>query len=1053
MRKISFVIVTFLLLSVAGFGQAYFGKNKVQYKNFQWQYIQTKHFDIYFTTGGEKIADFAAEIAEDAYRQLSSDFNYNLQERLSIITYPSHNDFGQTNVSLGPPEESVGGFTEFYKNRMVVPYEGSYEKFRHVIHHELTHGVMLQMIYGAGFGSIISGFTRLPLPLWFVEGLAEFESRGWDVESDMFMRDATINGYLPEIERLGGFMAYKGGQSLLAYIAHRYGREKIGEILGKIRVNRGVERGFKKSIGLDLEELSKRWHQSLKREYWPEVADRQEPQEFSLRLSDHKHEKNFVNNSPALSPDGDQLAFLSDRSDYFDIYLMSTLDKKITAKLVSGEKSGHFEELHWLRPGISWSPDGEKITFAAKRGGKDALYVIEIQAKIKASKRALFDLGTGTQHYTFDLDGIFSPAWSPGGDQICFVGTKNGASDIYIFNLKTGKLDQLTYDPFSDLDPCWSPDGGQICFASDRGTYLRRENIPPGFKIQHFNYRQLDLYLVEVETGDLQRLTDTHYLEQNPAWSPNPEILTYVSDKNGINNIYFLNLSTGEDYPVTNVLTGCFQPTWSQKSEKLAFTCFFDGGYDIFMITNPFGEDLKKGDLEQTTFIKRGPPPEKEVQRVGTDTRGQEWSKGAIDYRHYIFFDRYDEEVEDANKKVSLDSTEYILPSGEYKKNEYKPKFSPDIVNAVVGYSTYFGLQGRSQIAVSDVLGNHRIYLDTDLYIDFENSNFQVFYFYLPRRVDVGLGLFHYYYYFDYGWVRDRNYGLISYLSFPFNKYQRIDNLIYFITIERQLYNYITNGGEPFFVGDMEYHPNVKRRLLLPGLSWIKDTVIWGATGPVNGARRSFSILLSPNLSSLYGKKSTSEWGLEFQTYSADSRWYLKVRKDYSFALRLTGGLSQGKNPQRFYLGGVENWLNRKFKGGVLRIDKIEDVYFSEFITPFRGGDYYEQVGTRYFLFNAEFRYPFIKYLLLGWPLPIGLQNVRGALFTDLGSAWYQGEFKGMSRDPKTGNIYLDDLLFSLGTGIRMNLGFFLIQIDVAWKKEKIGYAKPRYYFSLGAEF
>ncbi len=121
---------------------------------------------------------------------------------------------------------------------MVIPYEGEWEKFRHVIHHELTHAVMLQMVYGAGVQSIITGMQQFQLPLWMIEGLAEFESRGWDIESDMYMRDATLAGYVPPIDYLGGFMAYKGGQSVLNYIAERYGKEKVGEILARSRSTR-----------------------------------------------------------------------------------------------------------------------------------------------------------------------------------------------------------------------------------------------------------------------------------------------------------------------------------------------------------------------------------------------------------------------------------------------------------------------------------------------------------------------------------------------------------------------------------------------------------------------------------------------------------------------------------------------------------------------------------------------------------------------------------------------------------------------------------------------
>ncbi len=225
-KKIAGLTVFFLLaLSFSKLPAQMFGQNDVQYTQFDWHYIQSKHFDIYHYPGGQTAAEFVASVAESALVSISKSWDYKLRKRLVIVLYNSHNDFEQTNLNFSPPSESVGGFTEFYKNRVVIPYEGSYEQLRHVTHHELTHAVMLQMVFGTGAFAIVTGMMRANIPLWFVEGMAEYESRGWDVESDMFIRDALINNYIPPIPYLYGFMAYKGGQSLLHFISERYGKE------------------------------------------------------------------------------------------------------------------------------------------------------------------------------------------------------------------------------------------------------------------------------------------------------------------------------------------------------------------------------------------------------------------------------------------------------------------------------------------------------------------------------------------------------------------------------------------------------------------------------------------------------------------------------------------------------------------------------------------------------------------------------------------------------------------------------------------------------------
>ena len=150
-----------------------FGKNKVQYREFDWSYISSDHFDVYFYDGGHDLAVFSATVLESAYVEISAQLNHQLGKRVPCIIYQSHNEFQQTNVTGGLLEEGVGGFTESFKNRMVMPFTGSYEDFRHVLHHELTHAVTFDLLYGGGVGSLLSRRSLFRQPLWFAEGFAE----------------------------------------------------------------------------------------------------------------------------------------------------------------------------------------------------------------------------------------------------------------------------------------------------------------------------------------------------------------------------------------------------------------------------------------------------------------------------------------------------------------------------------------------------------------------------------------------------------------------------------------------------------------------------------------------------------------------------------------------------------------------------------------------------------------------------------------------------------------------------------------------------------------
>lgn len=1010
-----------------------FGKNKVQYQSMDWSYIQSEHFDVYFSENSYKIAQFVAETAEEAYQEISKSYNYNLRERVTIITYPSHNAFESTNVTFSTVEEGVGGFTEFFKNRIVIPYEGSYEQLRHVTHHELSHAVMLEMIYGGGMGSILASLSRMPMPTWFVEGLAEYESRhGWDTDSDLYMRDATINNYVPSINELGGFLNYKGGQSVLYYISQRYGEEKIAELLHRIKTARDVERGFKLALGLDIEELSRRWHKWLQSNYWPTVAEMQDPSDVAKQLTNHRKDKNFINNSPALSPQGDRLAFLSDRSDYFDIYLLSVVDGKIKKKLLSGETSAKFEELHWLRPGLSWSPDGKFLVFASKAGKSDALHILDVsEAEVIRTLR-------------YDLDGIFSPVYSPDGSRIAFVGMKNGQSDIYSLTLESGDLEQITDDIFSDLDPSWSPDGRYIAFISDRGDYL--EKPPEDFRMSAHDYHQTDVYMINLATFTIQRITNSPANERTPEWSPRENILSYISDRDGVYNLYLHNLSTDEYYPITNLLTGCFQPSWS-KEGGLAFASFFDGGYDIFYLRDPFDPSLRREPGEaKPPRADASEDTEEEKKSETAEKLGLQTPSENAPMSRIIFDDRF--KVPEKKEKVFLDSSDYIADNGKYKVNDYKIRFSPDIVFATAGYSTFFGLQAMGLMLFSDVLGNHQIYVGLDIYSDLENANVDLVYLYLPKRINFGIGAHHYAYFFylydkaagEYTYFRDRYFGITLQADYPFSRYSRLEGSLDFIGIDRETYDW-------FFA---EYRYQEKRRVFMPGLAYVHDTILWGSTGPINGTRSRLAVYASPNLENYINLSGSKGWGLDFHTVILDSRRYVKIANGYIFAIRGAAGYSEGHDPMRFFVGGESNWINRRYQGEIE--GDIEDIYFSTFVTPFRGGDYYSSSGTRFGLMNLEFRYPLIKYLVLGWPLPIHMRNIRGALFLDTAGAWYNDNFKGTERTPD-GDVALKDLMMGYGFGARVNLGIFLLRWDVAWRTYWNRTDKPRYYFSLGAEY
>lgn len=1045
-RHLLAILLPILCASLQPVTAQTFGKNKVQYTNFNWQYIQSEHFDVYFADGGYDIAVFTVKAAEEALEKIQRDFSFRITSRIPFVVYNSHNDFQQTNVVNAYLEEGIGGVTELFKNRIVIPFEGSYERFRHVIHHELIHAVINDMFYGGSIQALIASGSTLQLPLWFNEGIAEYHARdGWDTDSDMFLRDASTSNYLPPIPRLNGYFAYRGGQSVWWYIAEKYGKKKVGEILNKVRAARSLDQGFKAAIGLTVEELSERWLKEQKVLYWADVANRVSAETYAKRLTNHRALLNFYNTSPALSPSGDRIAFISDRDDFFGVYLMNANDGSQVHQIIEGQTTNDFEELHLLTPGITWSSDGRSIAFSAKSGASDAIYIIDVESGRR-------------QKLPVEMDGIFTVAWSPNGDRIAFVGNTSKQSDIWVYDLTIRKLTNITNDMFTDAQPSWAPDGETLYFTSDRKGYLTHSAIPENFDIFEHDYSQMDVYRYSLQTDLITRVTDSpSATEAFPLVSPDGKKLIYISDASGINNLYVHDLERNDPHPITNSLTGIYQISLSSDGSKLAFSSMYEAGFDIFLLKTPF-ELERIQDVDNTEFIKRRKretagmakktdsiPSGERNERIAygesfeivlgpSDTMVKDTAASTGDNR--ILFTE-----PDATKKKTKQPEIFVVKNnkdeeGNYIIHKYKLSFSPDLVWGNAGFSTFYGILGSTQMAFSDLLGDHQIYFVTNLLGDLTNSDYALAYYYLPERIDWGFEGFHS---ARFLWgegdgtidlFRYRQFGGGISMSYPIDRFNRFEGSATLMNISRE------NVYNPAM-------PSSEKTIVLPNVAYVHDNTLWGMWAPVKGNRYEVRLFGSPSLGSN---------GLAFTSVTFDYRQYYKLSEDISFVIRGSGGASFGPNAQRFFIGGTENWINREFEDDRIPIENVEDFAFLTPALPLRGYNYNARIGTKYALGNMEIRFPVVKYFL-GGLLPFILQTMNAAVFIDIGGASNSfSSFQAFTKDEYGGTIS-KDLLMGTGLGTRMWFLGMPLKFDVGWAFNGSSFSKPKYYFSLGAEF
>src|ERR1051325_5846013 len=223
-----FLLAAFAIASVTPVSAQYFGRNKVQYKKLDFSVLKTEHFDIYFYPAEREGVDIAARMAERWHARLERLFNHTLRGRQPLVLYGSHPDFEQTNAIEGELSEGTGGVTEPIRRRIVLPLAGPLADTDHVIGHELVHAFQFDITTTPGAPAGENAAERLPL--WFIEGMAEYLSLGpVDPNTAMWMRDAARQEKLPAIKDLDDpkYFPYRWGLAFWAYFGGKYGEDLI----------------------------------------------------------------------------------------------------------------------------------------------------------------------------------------------------------------------------------------------------------------------------------------------------------------------------------------------------------------------------------------------------------------------------------------------------------------------------------------------------------------------------------------------------------------------------------------------------------------------------------------------------------------------------------------------------------------------------------------------------------------------------------------------------------------------------------------------------------
>lgn len=1038
--------------------QGYFGQNQVQYDRLRWKVIETEHFLVHYYPEIADVAPDAARMAERSYARLSRLMSHQFREKKPILLFGSTGDFAQSNV-FGDLGEGTGGVTDPLRQRMAQFFTGDWASFEHVLQHEMVHVFQFDIFSRGRAGAGLQNLAQVNPPLWFMEGLAEYFSIGdkhpW---TDAWVRDAVVNGTLPSIQQMQDrpdkYFPYRYGLSVWQYVGARWGDEVIGEVMNAVP-SLGIDRAFRREIGMSLDEVSAEWKQAMQAKYLPVVAELDRPRSFSEPLLSQRRSKSIANLfvAPALSNDGKYITYIAYgsllRGEVFpDLYLADAETGKRLERLVKTTTNPDFEQLRFIYSQPSFSPDGKTLAFTGQRGGRDVLYLLDVKSR-KTIKR--FDL---------QLDQVLSPSFSPDGRRIVFSGMRHGTSDLYTVSLDAPGYVQLTKDSYGDLQPQWSPDGKTIAFASDRGEETDFAILKIG---------KLKISLLDLESGKVTVVPNQAGLNINPQWAPDGKSIAYLTDRTGVSNLFLYDFQANDQFQLTNVAgainaTAENSPaiTWARGADVLAYVYYEKGEHAIWKMKNPRG--LKKAPYREPVVVAQTPTPAAGTPAT-TSTSGAASSgtttsstggradvtghlkRGSVSdtavsrqsfYRPMTTRARASSDLpvsqvlraaETVSIRAMMDSFDFNLPdTTRFRESNYKTRFSPEYVSQPSigyqqgGYGT--GTYGGTTIILSDLLGDHRLALAGAINGQLSDAQVFVGYTSLGGRLQYATGVSQQPIYLftnfteepvgNNVYIQSQEYTRLVlrevFLSgiYPLNRFTRFELGARFQNIDQQVFSMFRTVDYTYGLVSGQQRGDSRNvasaNTVSPYIAWVTDNTLMGYTGPISGKRIRAQF-----------EPSVGTW--QWNEYLLDARHYIPLLFNYvTFATRFMGSVSMGRDETRF-----PKWIARPdFVRGYGR-DDLSGLQCSGLPTD-EGSQCgaAETIGSRIAFMNAELRFPIVRRLGNGGG--ISLPPLDGLFFYDAGVAWSKGQTV-MAKEPADYDISKQRaLLQSYGFGMRLNL-------------------------------
>jgi len=1112
-----FLIATFLSITcaVGQRAQVEFGKNRMQFKNFNWRYYSTENFEIYFYDGGNEIARLGAEYLEEEFERITDILGYSSYYKTKIFLYNSISDLQQSNVGINEAGFDISGKTDFVRSQVEIAYPGTVDGYKKELKYNVAAMLINDMMYGGSLSDMFQSSYLLSLPDWFISGAASYVANGWDLEMDNYIRDLMQDKKLKKVTSFEDDEARLIGQSIWNFIAERYGESYISNILNLTRIVRNEEKSIAGTIGVSYKRFIADWNSFYTGQSDFVVQNYVFPDKENLVKNYNRDDYNF--NKVKLSPEGNYLAYSRNVRGRYKVFVKNLNTGREKVLLRAGFKVIN-QEVDYNMPLLSWQSEGV-LGIIYNKYGKNWIAAHTIGSGATVRK----ELSRINQITDFDI--------AKGSNLAVVSAERNGNNDLYLVSLKRNSIKRITNDLYDDINPSFIPETASIVFSSNRTTdsvFSQNKKIS-----QISDVYNIFIYNIDSTKSTVHRVTNTLTKNFKPL-APNANEIYFLSEQQGVRNVFKYDLGNKLFFQVSNFGVNLENYDIPSSKDKLAFTAFYNNKSNIYLIN---GYDLDRNIFTTQTkrqqFINAKRVAERllsnQKKRIESPDGGDEDetvdeeiedrsvpertslldqfdldTTKYVDTQHYIFEEtqpsKTGEQVEEKTDEKTTDSDgesdqyvdtdNYVFDTDVVKTTEektgsflnkyrklrkerdlvgpldYKTRFTADnvVTTFVIDPLMGFGLNFQAQM--NDLLEDHSfkggIFVATDL----RSSNFYGEYNYLKHLIDLKFRYDRKNVYRDFNQISAQKYIMNKFettASLPLNVATRLSvTPFYSFTryFELDPDGYIFQQGPP--LTSTNHYLGVKTELVF-------DNTVSTGLNELQGTRGKIGFVHWEGMNNPQNN---------FSNIYLDIRNYQKIHREIVFATRLFYGRYWGPGQKTYLLGGMDNWLFNKTRNenttneegvdelGFKQMQDNSDILFLEYVTSLRGFDYNTFNGSNTILFNAELRFPFIKYFYRG---PISSNFLRNMLligFYDIGSAWtgssplatvnsINTEIIKPENNPFQAIIqnFRNPFLQSYGFGLRTVLLGYYMKFDLAYPIEDGIRKKPKFYATFGFDF